>query len=112
MENPFGFEPSEDMPPLAVITKDQLVEANKWAIKVGYNRALEVAPLNKFLKGYDEDVRFPILMSILHEHKGGQQCEPHMRCEVVLGPTGPKVLIDLDMDLFTRLERVVYDEEE
>ena len=39
-------------------------------------------------------------MSILHEHKGGQQCEPHMRCEVVLGPTGPKVLIDLDMDLF------------
>jgi hypothetical protein len=106
MEHPFGFEPSEDILPIPVITKNQLVEANQWAINVGYNRAVEIAPLEKLLDNYSEDIRFPILLSILHEHRAGEPCEPHMRCQIVLGPTGPKILVDVDMDLFERLDRV------
>ena len=106
MENPFGFQPSEDTPPIPVMSKQQLVDANQWAIEIGYNRAVEKDPLEKLLNNYDEETRFPILLSMPHEHKGGEPCETHMRCEIFLGPTGPKVLVDVDMDLFQRLERV------
>ena len=110
MEYPFGFEPSEDMSPIPVITKNQLVEANQWAINVGYNRAVEIAPLKKLLDNYSEDIRFPILLSLPHEYRAGRSCEPHMRCEIILGPTGPKILIDVDMDLFERLDRVPFED--
>ena len=106
MEEPFGFQPSEDMRPIPVISKQQLVGANEWAINIGYNRAVESAPLEKLLNNYDEETRFPILLSFLHEHKDGEPCEPHMRCQIFLGPTGPDILVDVDMDLFKRLDRV------
>mgnify|MGYP003650023387 FL=1 len=110
MESPFGFESNEDVPPIPVITKQQLVNANQWAIDIGYNRAVESDPLEKLLDNYDEEIRFPILLSIVHEHKGGEPCEPHMRCEIILGPTGPKILVDVDMDMFQRLERISFED--
>ena len=110
MENPFGFQNNEDVPPIPVITKQQLVNANQWAIDIGYNRAVESDPLEKLLDNYDEEIRFPILLSIPHEHKDGKPCEPHMRCEIILGPTGPKILVDVDMDMFQRLERISFED--
>tara|TARA_R110002020_G_scaffold213289_4_gene420032 strand:+ start:8494 stop:8808 length:315 start_codon:yes stop_codon:yes gene_type:complete len=87
-----------------VFTKQQLKEANAWAISMNYNRALEPKPLEKHLSSLTEDTKFPIVLSIFHEHAEGQLVDPHMRCEIVIDQTGKTALIDVDMDLFNSLE--------
>ena len=91
---------------LPVLTKNQLLEANDWAIEMDYNRALEPKPLKEYLNSLDEDTRFPIISSMVHEHRGGKKVDPHMRCEIVLNVDGEKALIDIDQDLFYSLPSV------
>ena len=87
-----------------VLTKEQLREANDWAISLNYNRALEPKPLEKHLNSLTEDTKFPVVFTMLHEHAEGKLVEPHVRCEIVLDQTGQTALIDVDIDLFNSLE--------
>jgi hypothetical protein len=89
-----------------VLTKNQLLEANNWAIKMDYNKALEPKPLKKYLNSLDNDTRFPIVFAMIHEHRQGEKVIPHMRCEIVLNINGDKALIDIDQDLFNSLPSV------
>jgi hypothetical protein len=94
------------MDSLPVLTKKQLESANSWAIKMGYNRALEPKPLRAHLKKVDKDTKFPIVFSMPHNHAAGKEVEEHVRCEILLNGSGSKALIDIDLDLFNGLERV------
>lgn len=94
------------MEQVPVLTKKQLVNVNDWAIKIGYNRALERMALRTLLKKVDKDTRFPIVFSMPHNHAAGKEVEEHVRCEILLDDSGSKALIDMDKDLFNRLERV------
>jgi hypothetical protein len=89
-----------------VLTKQQLKEANAWAIEVGYNRAMEPGPLLEYLDSCEEDTKFPITLSISHNHAAGIPVEEHFRCRVILDGTGSSGMIDIDADLFQRLERI------
>ena len=89
-----------------VLTKEQLVDANNWAIEMGYNRALEPKPLQKYLDEANNGTRFPIIYSMPHNHAGGKEVDEHVRCEIILDIKGSKALIDMDLDLFNSLERI------
>lgn len=89
-----------------VLTKQQLKEANAWAIEVGYNRAMEPEPLLKYLEGLEEDTKFPITLSFPHNHAAGIPVEEHFRCRVILDGKGSSGMIDIDADLFQKLERI------
>ena len=93
----------DDVP---VLTKEQLLDANNWAIEMGYNRALEPKPLQKYLDEVDKGTRFPIIFSMAHNHAEGKKVEEHVRCEIILDITGSKAFIDMDLDLFNSLERI------
>ena len=77
-------------------TKENLIEANNIAIKRGYNRSLtrDITSLN--------DVLYPVVFSMLHEHAAGVKVDPHMRCVIQLG--GFTVTIDCDLTLFKNLK--------
>ena len=89
-----------------VFTKQQLREANNWAISMNYNRALEPEPLEKYLEGVDDSTKFPIVFTMLHEHAAGVSVDPHMRCQVVMNANGETAFIDTDLDLYNNLEIV------
>ena len=80
---------------IPVLTKDQLIAANAWAIEVGYNRAFEPAPLLERLDSMPDDIRFPITLDL-----------PHRRCHIVLDPSGTRGYLDIDLDLFNSLDTV------
>ena len=94
------------MDTVPILTKNQLKEANAWAIEVGYNRAFEPKPFLKYLDGLTEDVKFPITFSMPHNHAAGKPVEQHFRCKVILDHEGGSGMIDIDADLFQRLERI------
>tara|TARA_R100001530_G_scaffold133507_1_gene106965 strand:+ start:999 stop:1301 length:303 start_codon:yes stop_codon:yes gene_type:complete len=87
------------------LTKEQLKNANAWAIEVGYNRAFEPKPLLEYLENVEEDTKFPITFSTPHHHAAGQEVEEHFRCKVILDGNGTSGMIDIDADLFQGLER-------
>jgi lysozyme family protein len=89
-----------------VLTKKQLINANNWAIQVGYNRALEPEPLQAYLDTIEEDIQFPITFSMPHHHAAGKEVEEHVRCQIILNGTGDKAMLDLDLDFFNILNRV------
>ena len=77
-------------------TKEELVNANKFAIIVGYNRAVN----EQFMAGlpdgeYTADILWP------HHHRQGVECEPHVRVGfTALDPsTGEKEHLSIDMVL-------------
>jgi hypothetical protein len=89
-----------------VLTKEQLVSANNWAIEVGYNRALEPKPLQQHLDELPEDIKFPIVFDMPHSHAAGVEVEEHVRCQIVLDGNGSRAFIDMDLDLYNGLERL------
>ena len=97
------------MEEVPVLSKEQLTQANDWAIKMGYNRALEPTPLKQFLEEFDYDVKFPITFHMMHEHAAGKKVEEHVRCVISLGPEGKTTTLDFDLDLFLNLEKVQVD---
>jgi hypothetical protein len=83
MENPFGFDPevdiAEDIPEVITkkdkyvyLTKPQIESANNWSIEVGYNRALEPKALTKYLDTCPDDMKFPIVYSMIHNYASGE----------------------------------------
>jgi hypothetical protein len=89
-----------------ILTKNQLKEANAWAIEMGYNRAIEPKPLQEYLDTMDDSAQFPITFHMLHEHAGGVKVEEHVRCMVVLNGEGSRAMIDIDLDFFNRLNTI------
>jgi len=86
---------------------------NKFAEKNGYNRQVDLGKLKKELKkaiesmGYDdfESIFFVASAILLHQHKGGEECEPHMRISIFLPEVG-SAIIDCDLDLWRSLETI------
>ena len=62
---------------------------------------IDALPDNKF---------FPIVFTMLHEHKAGVPCEPHVRC-IIAVPDNPisnmtRLILDMDASLFEVLPEV------
>jgi len=58
-----------------VFTKDILLAVNRMAEERGYNRVVKPA----FLEQLPDELFVPWL-TMLHEHKAGKACDPHVRC--------------------------------
>jgi hypothetical protein len=96
-----------------------LLKAAKLARERNYNQQVTDEFIEKTIPEADpdQDFNYPIIFSMQHEHVQGEPVNPHMRCKI-LGPWGPEnepiasVLLDVDMDLFTKLpDTSIYDEE-
>jgi len=94
---------------IPVLTKHQLIDANNWAIKRGYNRALQPEPLQEYLDAIADETKFPIVFSTPHEHAAGKAVEEHMRCRIVFDGQGSAALLDMDLDFYNSLGRIEYD---
>lgn len=70
-----------------------------------YNRTLP----DELIASLPDDTFFPIIFTLLHEHKAGQPCEPHMRC-IILTPKvkghRQQLILDMEMGIFDRLPEV------
>ena len=86
---------------------------NKFAEKNGYNRQVDIDKLKVDLKnaiesmGYEdfESIVFVASALLLHQHKGGEECEPHMRISIFLPDLGAAI-IDCDLDIWRSLESI------
>ena len=87
-------------------TKQSLTRANNVAHRTNRNRALDKKALSTLIFTYGDEVRFPITFSMPHHHAAGQEVEEHFRCKVILDGEGASGMIDIDADLFQRLERI------
>jgi hypothetical protein len=72
-------------------TKKLLTKANSVAVKRGYNRALR----DEFISKLPDTLKFPVIYYSEHGHKGGMQCESHVR---VLIAVSDEKMVTLDCD--------------
>tara|TARA_R110000796_G_scaffold104855_2_gene214802 strand:- start:776 stop:1126 length:351 start_codon:yes stop_codon:yes gene_type:complete len=88
---------------------------NQLADKKGFNRRVDIDKLRETLSslvtdlgfGEFEDVVWPISPLLIHEHKQGEKCEPHMRVCVHLGGfLDENIIIDCDMHLWESFEKI------
>lgn len=97
------------------LNKEILARANYLSREVlHYNRTLS----DEFVNTLPDDINFPVIPLMVHEHKSGKACEPHMRVFVVV----PKVvtgtieemsnggfdqyIVDLEIGLFNLLPSI------
>jgi hypothetical protein len=115
MLNPFGFDPEVDIPEdipeviteedkLVYFTKPQIENANNWAIEVGYNRAIDPKALTNYLEVCPDDMKFPIIYCMIHDHALGKKVDRHVRCGVVMKPDGNISFVDIDLDFYNGLD--------
>lgn len=91
-------------------TKWLLTEAARLGPEWGYNRRLDpnlVATL--------PDHNFPVVYKLVHEHRARRQCEPHMRCVLLVARKVPHldhldpawesrhVIVDVPMEFYEAL---------
>jgi hypothetical protein len=88
-----------------ILTKEQFIAANDLAIRNDYNRALEPEPLLERLATMPEDTKYPVVFSFFHDQGERKSVNPHMRCQIVLGPDGSTAWVDIDMELFLLLDK-------
>ena len=97
-----------------IVNLRTLKEINETSIKKDYNRNLEWNVFQSALMKsmYErEDVVWRgmntyvgLLPMMIHEHKNGVRCEPHVRCEVITDNCiNGFVTLDVPMDLFHSL---------
>ena len=83
--------------------------ASHVAKKRNYNRQINLSKdVKKVLKNQDlvlDDTKFAATPIMVHTHKSGEKCMPHMRISVYLPDTG-SVLIDCDIDLWKSFPNV------
>jgi len=117
MENPFGFDPEIDIPEdipeviteknrYVYFTKPQIENANNWAIEIGYNRALEPKALANYLETCADDIKFPIIYSMIHSYAQGKMVDPHVRCGIAMKPDGNISFVDIDLDFYNGLDSI------
>ncbi len=87
------------------LSKDQLIQAARLSVKNNYNRQLDAANLTDL-----GDYNYPIVFSMVHEHRAGVSCDPHMRLIVAIFPdptTRPddhqNCAVDVPMDFYDAL---------
>lgn len=84
-------------------TKDLLAIVNSRAIANNYNRAIEP----DFIAQLPDNINFPVVLELLHEHAAGKPVAPHMRCRVMVGDSlaGPfyYVFVDVEMGMYEML---------
>lgn len=88
------------------LDKHHLKQINHLSLHVlKYNRAIR----EDVIDALPEDKFFPITFTMLHEHRAGKPCEPHVRC-IILTP-GPEnerqtLILDMEMGIFNLLPEV------
>ncbi len=81
-------------------TKKLLAKANAVAVKRGYNRALR----DEFISKLPDTLKFPVIHYSEHGHKGGMECESHVRVLVAVGNREKDIIfLDCDWGLFYAL---------
>lgn len=81
-------------------TKEQLLNAVKTAQRKKFNRQGMI----ECVRVLESHLKFPIVFEMIHEHKSGNVCEPHMRCVVLLDDKSNTMMIDVDMPTYRSLE--------
>lgn len=82
-----------------VFTKDILLAVNKMAEERGYNRVVKP----EFLEQLPDEIFVP-WFTMLHEHKAGKACDPHVRC--CFKHDGQFFTIDVEMGCWELLTTV------
>ena len=73
----------------------KLVNHLSWHV-LNYNRVIR----EETIDALPDDKFFPITFTLLHEHKAGKPCEPHVRCIIATpGPNGERQQLILDMEM-------------
>ena len=86
---------------------------NQLAEKNNYNRQIDLSKLKKDVKknvksmGYEnfDEVIFTAKELMVHEHKSGEKCAPHMRITIWF-PEDISVTVDCDIHLWQSFERI------
>lgn len=88
------------------IDKQLLKKVNHLSLHVlKYNRAIR----EDVIDALPDDKFFPITFSMLHEHKMGKPCDPHVRCIIATpGPdeTRQQLILDMEMGIFELLPEI------
>lgn len=86
------------------IDKDLLLKINHISDKVlKYNRTLPETVIDAL----PDDKLFPIVFTLLHEHKAGKPCDPHVRCIIAVPENvGRQLILDVEMGMFELLPEV------
>jgi|688.fasta_scaffold1169585_1 hypothetical protein len=80
-----------------VFTKGVLKSVNTMAHVQGYNRIVD----EKFLDRLPDEKFYVPNFVLLHEHKAGKLCDPHVRC--VFDHEGDYFIIDVEMGCWEKL---------
>ena len=102
-----------------VVNLAELKTINKESIAQGYNRNLNIKPFTQALKtamyensgekGYWRGMKTNVMLVPLmkHNHKGGVECEPHLRCQVhEMGLVSTCLTLDVPFSTFNKLTDV------
>ena len=102
-----------------VVNLAELKTINKESIAKGYNRNLNMKPFMQALKtamyksngkmGFWRGMKTNVLLVPLfeHNHKGGVECEPHLRCHVQeMGLVSKFLTLDVPFSTFNELTDV------
>lgn len=88
------------------IDKENLKKINHLTLHVlQYNRAIR----EDVIDALPDDKLFPITFTLLHEHKAGKPCEPHVRCIIVTPDENGQrrqLILDMEMGLFELLPEI------
>jgi hypothetical protein len=99
-------------------TKYQLWRAAENGPRWGYNRQLDPDQIATM-----PDLDFPVVQTLVHEHRDGEPCEQHMRCVVLVSRTIPEdpedsncrtdmAIVDVPMEVYQDLPEYVIEDEE
>lgn len=88
------------------LDKENLKRINYLSLHVlKYNRAIREDAIDDL----EDDKLFPITFSMIHEHRAGVACEPHVRC-IISGRNKQGVhqqmILDMEIGLFNLLPEV------
>ena len=84
------------------LDKQNLQRINYLSDKVlKYNRTLR----EDFVDSLPDDKFFPITFTMMHEHRAGVACEPHVRCMIAVPFNGgiEQVILDMESGLYDLL---------
>ena len=114
---PYDMTENHDIPSgvdeRRVVSLETLRVLNKESLAKGYNRNIWVKEFEKALKEVCEKTpdicwrglatRVGLFPLMIHKHKHGEPCEPHVRCEIVTGFIKGLLTLDVPMETFVTL---------
>lgn len=94
----------------SIMFTEQLIEANRLAVKRHYNRTLDSEQIDQL----DPNGVHLVIWSMEHEHAGGVKVAPHVRAYIMVklrNMQAPvKIMLDMDMKMFNELQKVNVEE--